>query len=345
MKRIFVTGLSRLPRGAQLARASARDAMGRGCFEYSAQRGGMAPGVLAGVRQMSSGQENQGAAQEQWLATMFGSMYTRFATPQPDLHLHQLAMKAGIPVKTVQSMWKRFVEIDVSRNTGDGLLGDRRISSGELDPLLEHAGISDPKLRQALFDAFDADRCGTIDFREFVSGLALLTSDKKQDRAVLIFGLFDLDATRVIHKNEMVDTFKMLISSNQRVAEKFMQGEHAVSDATRIEVLAEATTEDVFATCDADGNGVLDLDEFRAWLASDCVSARLVTEWFEHFAGRYTDELITADAEQDKEALSHANKEWLSSARARSWHERASNTGLYSRTDQVLSPGKCKSEP
>uniref|UniRef100_A0A6U2EXQ5 EF-hand domain-containing protein n=1 Tax=Hemiselmis andersenii TaxID=464988 RepID=A0A6U2EXQ5_HEMAN len=345
MKRIFVTGLSRLPRSAQLARVSARDAMWRGSFEFAAQRGGAAQGLFAGVRQMSSGNQGSSGAQEQWLATMFGALYTRFAVPQPDLHLHQLAMKAGIPVKTVQSMWKRFVEIDVSRNTGDGLTGDRRISSGELDPLLEHAGISDPKLRRALFDAFDADRCGTIDFREFVSGLALLTSDKKQDRTVLIFGLFDLDATRVIHKSEMIDTFKMLISSNQRVAEKYMSGDHSVSDSSRIEVLAEATTEDVFATCDADGNGVLDLDEFRAWLASDCVSAKLVTEWFEHFAGRYTDELIAKDDGSDKEALSHANKEWLSSARARSWHDRAAETGLYSRTDTVLSPGKCKSEP
>jgi len=294
---------------------------------------------------MSGGAQGSGGAQEQWLSTVFSAMYTRFAAPAPDLHLHQLAMKADIPVATVQSMWKRFVEIDVSRNTGDGLTGDRRISSGELDPLLEHAGIADPKLRQALFDAFDADRCGTIDFREFVSGLALLTSDKKQDRAVLIFALFDLDGTRVIHKNEMIDTFKMLIASNTRVAEKFMAGEHSVSDSTRFEVLAEATTEDVFATCDADGNGVLDLDEFRAWLASDSVSAKLVTEWFEHFAGRYTDELIAKGGGADKEALSHANKDWLSSGRARSWHDRAAETGLYSRTDTVLSPGKCKSEP
>lgn len=85
-------------------------------------------------------------------------MYTRVARPQPDLHLHELALKANIPIDTVQYMWKRFIEIDVSRDTGDGLTGDRRIALEELEPLLAEAGIQDKVLRKALFDAFDADR-------------------------------------------------------------------------------------------------------------------------------------------------------------------------------------------
>jgi hypothetical protein len=85
-------------------------------------------------------------------------LYTRVARPQPDLHLHELALKANIPIQTVQHMWKRFVEIDVSRDSGDGLTGDRRIALEELEPLLAEAGIQDKVLRKALFDAFDADR-------------------------------------------------------------------------------------------------------------------------------------------------------------------------------------------
>lgn len=91
-------------------------------------------------------------------AATVGGLYTRVARPQPDLQLHELALKANIPVNTVQMMWKRFVEIDVSRDTGDGITGDRRIALGELEPLLKDAGITDPLLRKALFDAFDADR-------------------------------------------------------------------------------------------------------------------------------------------------------------------------------------------
>jgi hypothetical protein len=81
---------------------------------------------------------------------------------------------------------------------------------------------------------------------------------------------------------------------------------------------------------------------YRNWLNSDCSSASLVTEWFENFSGSYT---RTLAAGEDLKEMSNANKEWLSSARARSWHERASETGLYSRTDKVLSPGKCTSQP
>lgn len=80
----------------------------------------------------------------------------------------------------------------------------------------------------------------------------------------------------------------------------------------------------------------------RAWLKSDCATASMVSEWFEDFAATYA---TTVTDKRGMEGMSQANKEWLTSARARSWHERASETGLYSRTDTVLAPGKCTSEP
>lgn len=199
-----------------------------------------------------------------------------------------------------------------------------------------------PLLFCGLLTAVGLCRCGTIDFREFVSGLALLTSDAKQDREVLIFCLFDLDGTRVITKKEMMDTFNMLISSNQRISHRMLTSDQPITAEERIKVLSETVTEQIFETCDLDSNGVLDLHEFRAWLRSDCTSAELVSTWFEDFSGSYT-KTVAGGASVD--AMAHANKEWLTSARARSWHDRAVDTGLYSRTDTVLSPGKCTSEP
>jgi Ca2+-binding EF-hand superfamily protein len=106
-------------------------------------------------------------------------------------------------------------------------------------------------------------RCGTIDFREFVSGLALINSSSKEDREVLIFCLFDLDGTRVISRKEMMDTFKMLVQSNQRLAHRSMSSDQPISVDERTEVLAESMTNEIFEDCDLDNNGVLDLDEFR----------------------------------------------------------------------------------
>lgn len=106
-------------------------------------------------------------------------------------------------------------------------------------------------------------RCGTIDFREFVSGLALINSRSKEDREVLIFCLFDLDGTRVISRKEMMDTFKMLVQSNQRLAHRSMSSDQPISVDERTEVLAESMTNEIFEDCDLDNNGVLDLDEFR----------------------------------------------------------------------------------
>jgi hypothetical protein len=68
----------------------------------------------------------------------------------------------------------------------------------------------------------------------------------------------------------------------------------------------------------------------------------MVSEWFEDFSASYS---TAVSDNQNMEGMSKANKEWLTSARARSWHERASETGLYTRTDTVLAPGKCTSEP
>lgn len=80
---------------------------------------------------------------------------------------------------------------------------------------------------------------------------------------MLIFCLFDLDGTRVISRKEMMDTFKMLVQSNQRLAHRGMTNDQPISSDERTEVLAEGMTNEIFDDCDMDNNGVLDLDEFR----------------------------------------------------------------------------------
>ena len=47
---------------------------------------------------------------------------------------------------------------------------------------LNRVGITDPLIIEQSFSAFDEDKSGSIDFREFVAGMAILNRGSAEDR-------------------------------------------------------------------------------------------------------------------------------------------------------------------
>ena len=86
--------------------------------------------------------------------------------------------------------------LESSRLCGD----DRKVAS--------HLESEDIVLR--LFDAFDTDNSGTIDFKQFVVGLNRTSRGSKRDKIELAFSIYDVDGSGRIYKDEFIEIFKTL---------------------------------------------------------------------------------------------------------------------------------------
>lgn len=66
------------------------------------------------------------------------------------------------------------------------------------------------KFAQHIFNQFDTDHSGRIDFREFLSALSIQLKGTLEERLEWAFNLYDLDGTGYIERNELVDIAKTM---------------------------------------------------------------------------------------------------------------------------------------
>ncbi|OQR94910.1 hypothetical protein ACHHYP_00829 [Achlya hypogyna] len=117
-----------------------------------------------------------------------------------------------------------------------------------------------------LFEIFDADGNGVVDFAELASGLSVLCGGPKEDRVKAAFDLYDLNGDGVVSLDEMTRyltaVFKVLFETNP--------GQQPVE--TSPEELARITAEQCFDEADLNHDGKLSLDEFVVWYSKANVS-------------------------------------------------------------------------
>ncbi|KDO22666.1 hypothetical protein SPRG_10981 [Saprolegnia parasitica CBS 223.65] len=115
-----------------------------------------------------------------------------------------------------------------------------------------------------LFEIFDTDQNGLVDFLELSSGLSVLCGGRKEDRVKAAFDLYDLNHDGVVSLDEMTtyltSVFKVLFETNP--------GQQP-PDATPLEVVFRCdtiiTAEQCFEEADLNHDGKLSLDEFVSW--------------------------------------------------------------------------------
>ena len=114
-----------------------------------------------------------------------------------------------------------------------------------------------------LFDLFDANGDGTVDFSELASGLSVLCGGSRDGKVRAVFDLFDCNGDGFISREEMI---RYLTSIFTVVYETSPE----TKAASRVDaaLLAEVTTDECFNTADLNHDGRLSFEEFKAWYSA-----------------------------------------------------------------------------
>ncbi|EMC95645.1 hypothetical protein BAUCODRAFT_34402 [Baudoinia panamericana UAMH 10762] len=103
-----------------------------------------------------------------------------------------------------------------------------------------------------IFNVFDADKSGTIDFKEYICALSVTSRGKMEDKLDWAFQLYDIDGDGKITFQEMlsiVEAIYKLVGSMVRLQED--------------ENTPEKRVRKIFRLMDKDENGSLDMAEFK----------------------------------------------------------------------------------
>jgi len=122
-------------------------------------------------------------------------------------------------------------------------------------------GITDKLLIEQHFSAFDVDKNGEIDFREFACGLSIVLKGTPEERLKLMFNSYDLDGDGVLDKIEL---YNMIKSSTKNSGQD-------VSDT-----VLKKMVEETFELVDTDKNGEISFEEFDRAVHSGKLSFSLL---------------------------------------------------------------------
>lgn len=102
-------------------------------------------------------------------------------------------------------------------------------------------------LADMIFEAYDSDKNGVIDFKEFMTTLSITCRGSKEERLNWVFDMYDTDKSGTLSRDEIIHALKAILKMKG-----FEDTEH----------LATIQAEDIFRRMDSDGDGVITKQEF-----------------------------------------------------------------------------------
>lgn len=155
--------------------------------------------------------------------------------------LDQLARSTGLgpgELEQLFAMWGAELNAQLSRE---------QFAAG-----LRGVGVSDPLVIEQSFSALDLNRSGSIDFREFVVGMATLNRGSVEERLKLMFRSYDLDGNGFLDRDEVFAIYRtaLLFSGLSR------------SDPQLEHAHLSSLVDEAFRRVDVNGDGRLDFNEF-----------------------------------------------------------------------------------
>jgi len=168
---------------------------------------------------------------------------------------------------------KIFEELAIPDPVGTGKVLERDQLVAGLTALEKH-GLAQMDwavsgLVDSFYHVFDNNESGTVDLREFVVGVAMLTKGSLEEKIRLAFDIIDVNKSGSLDKEEMSAFLKCLVQSGPAAA-----GSTLVTDDQ-----LNAIVEQAFTVIDANKDEKIEFEEFAKW-ASSAESGNLIAAAF-----------------------------------------------------------------
>uniref|UniRef100_A0A673SV73 Guanylyl cyclase-activating protein 1 n=1 Tax=Suricata suricatta TaxID=37032 RepID=A0A673SV73_SURSU len=119
---------------------------------------------------------------------------------------------------------------------------------------LKNLSPSTSQYVEQMFETFDFNKDGYIDFMEYVAALSLVLKGKVEQKLRWYFKLYDVDGNGCIDRDELLT---------------IIQAIRAINPCSDMTMSAEEFTNTVFAKIDVNGDGELSLEEFIEGVQKD----------------------------------------------------------------------------
>ncbi|EGC34984.1 calcium-binding protein [Dictyostelium purpureum] len=126
------------------------------------------------------------------------------------------------------------------------------INRSEFKEIMSQMGVGDTFLQDLLFNVFDKNKDGTINFQEFVCGLSSLTRGTPEEKIEFAFSLYDLDGSGYITKMEM----EKILESMYKLVGTFVTCSGKKFDLQDL-------IDQFFDTMDENADGFISLEEYK----------------------------------------------------------------------------------
>jgi len=157
--------------------------------------------------------------------------------------LDKLHLSTHFDQKELKAMWKQF-----KKETPSGA-----INKDEFKEVMKQMGVVDPFLQDLIFNVFDDNKDGSINFQEFVTALSVMTRGDPNEKLEFAFHMYDLDGNGFIDKEEMaqiMEAFYKLVGPLVTFSGKKYES-------------PQQLVEEFFDTMDVNGDGKISLEEYK----------------------------------------------------------------------------------
>ncbi|KAJ5070179.1 calcineurin b [Anaeramoeba ignava] len=159
----------------------------------------------------------------------------------PQEEVTSLAQRSNFSEEEVRELYEHYQKISASIDD-DGVIDDQEFTQA--------LGLTQSEFAKRLFQVFDDNGDGVVNFEEFLLGLAPFSHKGTIDQKLnFSFKVFDIDGNGGIDKEELYTLLKSSLSDT------FL----AQLSEEQLRQLVDQT----FQEADIDGNGEIDIDEYR----------------------------------------------------------------------------------